>query len=99
MSFLLSQQNSEGVDEFAIDLHTGVMTVRNCELLDFDNKKTSYSIVVEARDNYRVGITRKYFVNYLFGESCSYFYFNIKSAVCPLSNESTSRKNSFHKTL
>lgn len=73
MSFLLSQQNSEGIDEFAIDLRTGEMTVRNCELLDFDNKKTSYSIVVEARDNYREGITRKYFVNYLFCETCFYF--------------------------
>ena len=55
---MLSQQNSEGVDEFAVDLYTGDVTVRNCDLLDFD-KKTSYSIVVEARDNYRQGITRK----------------------------------------
>lgn len=61
---MLSQQNSEGVDEFAIDLYTGDMTVRNCELLDFDTK-TSYSVVVEARDNYREGITRKYFKSYL----------------------------------
>ena len=58
VSFMLSQQNSEGVDEFAVDLYTGDVTVRNCDLLDFD-KKTSYSIVVEARDNYRQGITRK----------------------------------------
>ena len=55
---MLSQQNSEGVDEFAVDLYTGDVTVRNCDLLDFDTK-TSYSIVVEARDNYRQGITRK----------------------------------------
>ena len=55
---MLSQQNAEGVDEFAVDLYTGDVTVRNCDLLDFDTK-TSYSIVVEARDNYRQGITRK----------------------------------------
>ena len=57
VSFMLSQQNAEGVDEFAVDLYTGDVTVRNCDLLDFDTK-TSYSIVVEARDNYRQGITR-----------------------------------------
>ncbi|KAI9562557.1 hypothetical protein GHT06_010010 [Daphnia sinensis] len=56
VSYMFSQQNVEGVDEFAIDLTTGEMTVRNCELLDFDTKK-SYIVVVEARDNYREGIT------------------------------------------
>ena len=58
MSFMLSQQNSEGVDEFVIDLYTGDMTVRDCKLIDFETK-TSYSVVVEARDNYRQGITCK----------------------------------------
>ncbi|KAK4025229.1 hypothetical protein OUZ56_014304 [Daphnia magna] len=56
VSYMFSQQNVEGVDEFAIDLTTGEMTVRNCEKLDFETK-TSYSVVVEARDYYRDGIT------------------------------------------
>ncbi|XP_057368096.1 cadherin-23-like [Daphnia carinata] len=56
VSYMFSRQNVEGIDEFAIDLSTGEMTVRNCELLDFDTK-ISYSVIVEARDNYREGIT------------------------------------------
>ena len=55
---MISEQTSEGVDEFAIGLDSGDMTVANCDLLDFE-KKTKYSILVEARDNYRPGINSK----------------------------------------
>lgn len=73
VSYMFSQQNFEGVDQFAINLTTGEMTVRNCELLDFDTKK-SYSVVVEARDNYREEITRNYELKWLTINHISKFF-------------------------
>ena len=59
VNYMISDQTFEGLDQFAIDLYTGEMTVRDCELLDYE-KKTNYSVVVEARDYYRPGITSKF---------------------------------------
>ena len=72
---MLSQQNSERVEQFAVDLYTVDMTVRNCDLLHFDNK-TSYSVVVEARDNYREGITRKSIFKCFITKKTSFLIFN-----------------------
>lgn len=58
VSYLFSKDNTEGEDEFAIDLVTGDITVKNCKLLDSETK-TFYSLLVEARDNYRENIISK----------------------------------------
>lgn len=58
--YLFASNNVEGEDEFAIDLVTGAMTIKDSALLDFEKKRT-YRFAVQARDNYRPNILSKNF--------------------------------------